>query len=76
MGSMKCASSIFQTGSPLIAVGLSTTGAGLGAGANWNFQRNLRVLGKAFRSRGYKLRVEIMAFPGGMPGDIGMRLVW
>src|SRR5215467_891314 len=29
-----------------------------------------------FRSRGYKLRVEIVDFPKGMPGDIAMTLVW
>jgi hypothetical protein len=31
---------------------------------------------KYFRSRGYKLRVEIVDWPGGMPGDIGMTLSW
>jgi hypothetical protein len=31
---------------------------------------------KYFRSRGYKLRVEIVSFPGGMPGDVGMTLKW
>lgn len=29
-----------------------------------------------FRDRGYKLRVQIIEFPGGMPGDIGMTLSW
>jgi hypothetical protein len=29
-----------------------------------------------FRDRGYKLRVQIVDFPGGMPGDIGMTLSW
>jgi uncharacterized protein (DUF1778 family) len=29
-----------------------------------------------FRERGYKLRVQIIDFPGGMPGDIGMTLSW
>ncbi len=29
-----------------------------------------------FRSRGYKLRVQIVDFPGGMPGDVGMTLSW
>jgi predicted RNA polymerase sigma factor len=29
-----------------------------------------------FKARGYKLRVEIVNFPGGMPGDIGMTLKW
>jgi|SRR5262245_5893143 len=29
-----------------------------------------------FRERGYKLRVEIVNFPGGMPGDVGMTLKW
>ncbi len=28
------------------------------------------------RDRGYKLRVQIVDFPGGMPGDIGMILSW
>jgi hypothetical protein len=31
---------------------------------------------KYFRARGYKLRVEIIDFPGGMPGDVGMTLKW
>lgn len=29
-----------------------------------------------FKSRGYRLRVEIIDFPGGMPGDIGITLAW
>jgi hypothetical protein len=29
-----------------------------------------------FRERGYKLRVQIVDFPGGMPGDVGMTLSW
>jgi uncharacterized protein (DUF1778 family) len=29
-----------------------------------------------FRPRGYKLKVEIIDFPGGMPGDVGMTLKW
>ena len=31
---------------------------------------------KYFRQRGYKLKVQIVDFPGGMPGDIGMTLSW
>ena len=31
---------------------------------------------KYFRSRGYKLRAEIVDFPGGVPGDIAMTLSW
>src|SRR5262245_33757588 len=31
---------------------------------------------KYFRDRGYKLRVEIVDFPGGMPGDVAMTLKW
>jgi hypothetical protein len=31
---------------------------------------------KYFRPRGYKLKVEIIDFPGGMPGDIAMTLKW
>ena len=29
-----------------------------------------------FRPRGYKLKVQIVDFPGGLPGDIGMTLSW
>lgn len=29
-----------------------------------------------FREKGYKLRVEIVDFPNGMPGDVAMTLVW
>ena len=29
-----------------------------------------------FRDRGYKLKVQIVDFPGGMPGDVGMTLSW
>jgi hypothetical protein len=29
-----------------------------------------------FRARGYKLRVEVVDFPGGVPGDIAMTLSW
>ena len=29
-----------------------------------------------FRSRGYKLKVQIIDYPGGMPGDVGMTLSW
>ncbi len=28
------------------------------------------------RERGYKLRVQIVDFPGGLPGDVGMTLSW
>jgi hypothetical protein len=31
---------------------------------------------KYFRPRGYRLRVQIVEFPGGMPGDIAMTLCW
>ena len=31
---------------------------------------------KHFRDRGYKLRVEIVDFPGGFPGDVAMTLSW
>ena len=31
---------------------------------------------KYFRPRGYKLKVQIMDFPDGLPGDIGMTLTW
>ena len=28
------------------------------------------------RPRGYKLRCQIVDFPGGMPGDVAMSLIW
>jgi hypothetical protein len=31
---------------------------------------------KYFRPRGYKLRVQIVDFPGGVPGDVSMTLSW
>jgi hypothetical protein len=31
---------------------------------------------KYFRPRGYKLKVQIVDYPGGMPGDIGITLRW
>ena len=31
---------------------------------------------KHFRQRGYKLKVQIVDFPNGMPGDVGMFLTW
>lgn len=31
---------------------------------------------KHLKSRGYKLRVQIVDFPGGVPGDVGMALSW
>lgn len=29
-----------------------------------------------FRDKGYRLRVEVVDFPNGMPGDLAMTLVW
>jgi hypothetical protein len=31
---------------------------------------------KYMKPRGYRLRVQIVDFPGGMPGDFGMTLAW
>jgi molybdopterin-biosynthesis enzyme MoeA-like protein len=31
---------------------------------------------RQLRPRGYKLRVQIVDFPGGMPGDVGITLKW
>jgi hypothetical protein len=31
---------------------------------------------RQFRDQGYRLRVEIVDFSGGVPGDVGMTLVW
>ena len=31
---------------------------------------------KYMRPRGYKLRVQIIDFPGGVPGDVGVTLSW
>jgi hypothetical protein len=35
-----------------------------------------RLWNKYFRPRGYKLKVQIVDFPDGMPGDIAMTLNW
>ena len=35
-----------------------------------------RLWDKHFRPRGYKLKVQIVDFPDGMPGDVGMSLSW
>src|SRR6476469_3592954 len=35
-----------------------------------------KLWAKYFRSRGCKRRVEILEFPGGMRGDVGMTLQW
>jgi hypothetical protein len=35
-----------------------------------------RLWDKYFRPRGYKLKVQIVDWPGGLPGDIGMTLSW
>jgi hypothetical protein len=35
-----------------------------------------QLWGKYFRPRGYKLKVQIVDFPDGMPGDVGMTLSW
>lgn len=35
-----------------------------------------RVWEQYFRPQGYKLRVQIIDFPGGFPGDVGMTLSW
>jgi hypothetical protein len=31
---------------------------------------------KVLQPQGYKLRYEVIDFPGGMPGDIGITLQW
>ena len=31
---------------------------------------------RCLRSLGYKLRIQILDFPGGVPGDIGVTLKW
>jgi hypothetical protein len=31
---------------------------------------------KYFRPRGYKLKVQVVDFPGGLPGEIGMTVSW
>jgi hypothetical protein len=35
-----------------------------------------QIWAKYFRPRGYKLKVEIVDFPGGVPGDVAMTLKW
>ncbi|MBP2295807.1 hypothetical protein [Azospirillum rugosum] len=34
------------------------------------------VFDKHLRSKGYKLRAQILDYPGGMPGDVGLFLRW
>jgi hypothetical protein len=36
----------------------------------------LRFPSKELEPQGYKLRAQIMDFPGGMPGDVGIFLRW
>jgi hypothetical protein len=31
---------------------------------------------KYFRPKGYRLQAEIVDYPGGMPGDVGLTLLW
>jgi hypothetical protein len=39
--------------------------------------REIYVLwSKYFRERGYKLRAQIVDFPNGFPGDVGLTLIW
>jgi hypothetical protein len=39
-------------------------------------QRAYEFWQKELEPQGYKLRAEIMNFPGGMPGDVGIFLKW
>ncbi len=39
-------------------------------------QEIYQLYDKYFRPRGYKMKVEIVSFPDGMPGDVGMTLKW
>lgn len=34
------------------------------------------IFDKQLRSKGYKLRAQILDYPGGMPGDVGLFLRW
>ncbi len=34
------------------------------------------IFDKTLRAKGYKLRAQILDYPGGMPGDIGLFLRW
>lgn len=34
------------------------------------------VFDKTLRAKGYKLRAQILDYPGGMPGDVGLYLRW
>jgi hypothetical protein len=49
--------------------GWPSTLQGYAAEAFAFFQKDLQPLG-------YKLRAEILDYPGGMPGDVGIHLVW
>ena len=35
-----------------------------------------RLWDKYFRPRGYKFRAEIVSYPNGVPGDVGITLAW
>ena len=35
-----------------------------------------RLSDKYFRPRGYKFRAEIVSYPNGVPGDVGITLAW
>ncbi len=49
----------------------------LGEHANWNSQDSIPALARPPPSpRGYKIRYQVIDFPGGMPGDIGVILSW
>ncbi len=39
-------------------------------------QEIYQLWAKYFRDKGYKLKAEIVDFPGGVPGDVALTLVW
>ena len=47
-----------------------------GEDTNWLAQGDVRVLGPRLKPLGYKLKVQIVDWPGGMPGDISITLKW
>ena len=42
----------------------------------WEADESTSLRHRHFRSKGYRLRAEIIDYPGGMPGDVALTLSW
>jgi hypothetical protein len=51
-------------------------GTGLGEHPDARAKEIHQLWHKYLRPRGYKLRAQIVGWPGGMPGDVGTSLSW